>query len=624
MLVRAKATRLDRLSAQHLVHVSHPLEARSVTGSASRAYAVAAVSVGAAVLLHFALAPWLGLKVPYLSFFPAILISGWYGGLGPGGAATVLSALAAMYFFLPPDGFAVSDSADAFSLPLFVLTGLMIAWLNHQRRSAAESHRVAAAQGSARAERLDAVFNTTVDGIIVISDKGLIEALNRGAERLFGYPEAEVIGRNVNILMPSPYHEEHDGYLRRYLTTGDARIIGTGREVTGRRRDGTTFPLHLSVGEMTIGGERKFTGMLHDLTARVRLEEQLRSSEARWRSIVGSAVDGIVVIDQHGRVEAFNPAAERLFGYSESDVVGQNINVLMPSPYYEEHDRYLARYLATGHAKIIGSGREVTGRRKDGSTFPVHLSVGQFTIAGERKFTGILHDLSARAGLEEQLREGAAMARIGEMAAVIAHEVRNPLAGIRGAVQTIGAQLPAESQSTVMVREIVTRIDSLNEMMKDLLLFARPPQPRPSPTEIIPLVQLTANLLTEDPALRNIHIDVAGSAPAVSADAEMLKIVFQNLLVNSAQAMGGEGRIRVDVKRAEAWCLVAFTDHGPGIPPDVRDKIFTPFFTTKARGSGLGLPTAKRLVEAHNGQISIECPAAGGTTVTVKLPASAS
>ena len=144
-----------------------------------------------------------------------------------------------------------------------------------------------------------------------------------------------------------------------------------------------------------------------------------------------------------------------MFGYSESDVVGQNINVLMPSPYHEEHDRYLARYLATGHAKIIGRGREVTGRRKDGSTFPVHLSVGQFTIAGERKFTGILHDLSARAGLEEQLRERAAMARIGEMAAVIAHEVRNPLAGIRGAVQTIGAQLPAESQSTVMVREIV-------------------------------------------------------------------------------------------------------------------------------------------------------------------------
>ena len=306
-----------------------------------------------------------------------------------------------------------------------------------------------------------------------------------------------------------------------------------------------------------------------------------------------------------------------------SDVVGQNVNVLMPSPYHEEHDQYLARYLATGHARIIGSGREVTGRRKDGSTFPVHLSVGQFTIGGERKFTGILHDLSARVGLEEQLRERAAMARLGEMAAVIAHEVRNPLAGIRGAVQTIGTQLPAESRSSVIVGEIVTRINSLNELMKDLLLFARPPRPRPSPTEIVPLVQMTANLLTEDPALRGIHIDVGGSAPAIPADAEMLKIVFQNLLVNAAHAMGGQGRIRVNVQGGESWCLVAFTDHGPGIPPDVRDKIFTPFFTTKARGSGLGLPTAKRLVEAHNGQILVECPAAGGTTVTVKLPASA-
>ena len=123
--------------------------------------------------------------------------------------------------------------------------------------------------------------------------------------------------------MPSPYHEEHDGYLERYLSTGAAKIIGIGREVTGRRRDGSTFPLHLSVGEMTIGGERKFTGMLHDLTERVRLEERLRASEARWRAIIESAVDGIIVIDEHGRIEAFNPAAERLFGYAEADVIGQ-------------------------------------------------------------------------------------------------------------------------------------------------------------------------------------------------------------------------------------------------------------------------------------------------------------
>jgi two-component system sensor kinase FixL len=188
--------------------------------------------------------------------------------------------------------------------------------------------------------------------------------------------------------MPSPYHEEHDGYLSRYLSTGDAKIIGIGRQVTGRRKDGTTFPLHLSVGEMFIDGERRFTGMLHDLSARVQLEEQLRASEARWRSVVESAVDAIIVIDARGRIEAFNPAAERLFGHAEHEVIGRNVNMLMPSPYHEQHDGYLTRFLTTGQPRIIGSGREVTGLRKDGTTFPLHLSVGEMSLAGEQKFTG--------------------------------------------------------------------------------------------------------------------------------------------------------------------------------------------------------------------------------------------
>ena len=140
------------------------------------------------------------------------------------------------------------------------------------------------------------------------------------AERLFGYAEAEVLGRNVSLLMPQPYRDEHDGYLARYLSTGERRIIGIGREVIGLRKDGSTFPLHLAVGEANVGGERKFTGIVHDLTDRARLEERLRASEARWRSIVESAVDGIVVIDARGHIESFNPAAERLFGYAERDV----------------------------------------------------------------------------------------------------------------------------------------------------------------------------------------------------------------------------------------------------------------------------------------------------------------
>jgi PAS domain S-box-containing protein len=393
--------------------------------------------------------------------------------------------------------------------------------------------------------------------------------------------------------------------------------------VTGRHRTGQTFPLHLSVGEMVVQGERKFTGMLHDLSTRVALEQQLRASEARWRAVVESAVDGVIVIDARGRIEAFNPAAERLFGYAEAEVAGRNVNVLMPSPYHDEHDTYLSKYLATGQAKIIGIGREVTGLRKDGTTFPLQLSVGRIEIEGEYKFTGILHDLTVRVHMEKQLREEAALARLGEMAAVIAHEVKNPLAGIRGAIEIIGRRLPEASRHAPIMTEIIGRIDALNEMMQDLLLFARPPRPKPLPTDVVPLIASTADLLTRDPALRDVNVRIDGSAPPIAADAQMLKIVFQNLLVNSAHATDGRGRIRVAVSAADASCHIAFSDDGPGIPEEMREKIFTPFFTTKSRGSGLGLPTARRLVEAHNGRITIECPASGGTTVHITLPLAA-
>jgi two-component system sensor histidine kinase PilS (NtrC family) len=171
-----------------------------------------------------------------------------------------------------------------------------------------------------------------------------------------------------------------------------------------------------------------------------------------------------------------------------------------------------------------------------------------------------------------------------------------------------------------VLKEIVSRIDALDQMMKDLLLFARPPKPRRAPTDLVPLVTTTANLLTQDPALQEVDVEVEGSAPTVSADPDMLRIVFQNLLINSAHAMKGKGRIRVAVGTDDGTCRIVFLDSGPGIPSEIREKIFTPFFTTKSRGSGLGLPTAKRLIEAHNGQIAIDCPPAGGTAVVVRLP----
>jgi signal transduction histidine kinase len=271
--------------------------------------------------------------------------------------------------------------------------------------------------------------------------------------------------------------------------------------------------------------------------------------------------------------------------------------------------------------KIIGIGREVSARRRDGTTFPVHLSVGEMTVNNERRFTGILHDLSRRVRIEEQLREQTALARLGEMAAVLAHEVKNPLAGIRGAIQVIGNRLPAGSGEAAVVKDVVARIDGLNDLMKDLLLFARPPRPRLAPVDVTALVTATADLLGRDSAVSGVSVDVSGWAPPIMGDAELLKIVFVNLLVNAAQAMEGRGSIRVSVKAVNGMCEVSVQDSGPGISQDIRDKILTPFFTTKARGTGLGLSTAKSLVEAHEGRIIIDCPPTGGTAVTIQLPA---
>lgn len=344
-------------------------------------------------------------------------------------------------------------------------------------------------------------------------------------------------------------------------------------------------------------------------------------SEERWRALIESAVDAIVVIDGCGVIEEFNPSAERMFGYEEAEVIGRNVSLLMPSPYREEHDSYLERYHATKEPHIIGIGREVSGRHRDGTIFPIHLSVGEAQLAGARKFTGIIHDLRPRVRMEAQLRERATMARLGEMAAVVAHEVKNPLAGIRGALQVLATRMPAGTRDAAVAQQIVERLDGLNSLVDDLLVFARPPQPRISRVNLALLVHATGALLASDPAMANVRLTYDGQVSDVMADPDQLKIVISNLLVNAAQAMQGHGTIAMTLLDGTGTVRLQLRDSGPGIPKDIRDKVFTPFFTTKSRGTGLGLPTAKQLIDAQGGTITIDHPAEGGTIVTLTLPA---
>ncbi len=348
---------------------------------------------------------------------------------------------------------------------------------------------------------------------------------------------------------------------------------------------------------------------------------QSHEEAARWRAIVESAVDGIIVIDHRGRIEAFNPAAARLFGYQESEVIGRNVSMLMPADYAAQHDGYLERYRATRVRHILGVGREVTGQRKDGSTFPAHLSVGELAIDGETKFTGIVRDLTDRVNLEIKLREESGLVRVGELAAVLAHEVKNPLAAVSGAIQILGGKLAAPEDREI-VEDVLHRLDGLSAMMTDLLLFARPPKPRLVRVDLASLVESLLAFLRMDPAWLKVDCRVEGATPAVTADAELLKVALQNLLINALQAMGGTGRLSVVLSQASDTVHIDVVDSGPGIPPEAQSRLFTPFFTTKSRGTGLGLATVKRIADAHRGEVRVVETGSHGTIVRLILPAS--
>ena len=352
-----------------------------------------------------------------------------------------------------------------------------------------------------------------------------------------------------------------------------------------------------------------------------RTRRELMQSRRDARAYLENAEVAFVVLDREGQVVLLNRKGGEILECDPREAIGENwFEKFTPSPVADEMSRVFRRLMADeiGAAEYYENPvRTATGRERIMAWHNTVLRDDKGTITGTLS-SG--EDVTERRKAEETARRRHALARLGQMAAVVAHEVKNPIAGVTGAIQIIAKRLPEGCDEREIVQTILERLDGLNRMSQDLLDFARPREPELRRVDLRKLVEKSAAFLAQDPNLGGVQVEIDAVDRSVAVDPELLETVLRNLLLNAAQAMNGEGTIRVSVTFRDRQVLISVSDEGPGIPTDQRERAFEPFFTTKHRGTGLGLPVAKQVVEAHGGEISIECPPGGGTSVVICLP----
>jgi len=476
-------------------------------GADAMQYVIAIALVIAALAIRFALVPLLHEEAPYLFFVPAVLAATGIGGFGPGLLATGLSAVVVALFMI---GGPRVDAADLVNITAFVLIGAGISWVGEQLHRNRQRVRVSNRDTIAREAHLKSILDTVPDAMIVIDERGIMQSFSSAAERLFGYAAEEVLGKNIKTLMPSPYRENHDAYVQRYLQTGERRIIGIGRVVVGERRDGSTFPMELAVGEMRSANKRFFTGFIRDLTERQKTEARLQELQSELVHI--------------SRLTAMGEMASAL-----AHELNQPLSAI-------------ANYLK-------GSQRLLEGTTDERST--------------------TMRDAMNKAA-DQALRAGQIIRRLRDFVA-------------RG--------------------ESERRVENITKLVEEASALA--------------LVGV------KDRGVRvRFHFDPA--VELVLADRVQIQQVLLNLMRNAIEAMeDAEKRDLVVSATPSAHDMVTVTvaDTGTGIAPEVADQLFQPFVTTKRQGMGVGLSISRTIVEAHGGQIWIEPNPAGGTIFRFTLPA---
>ncbi len=496
-------------------------------------------------------------------------------------------------------------------------------------------------ESSLREARYRALFDNPLVGIRISSamEDGRIVESNPTYQRMLGYTEDELRERTLfDLTHPDdvPLNRE----LFNELATGNRSSYQIEKRFV--RRDGSLFWGRLTAYTLRDGSGRvtHHIGLVEDVSERKATEAALLESTERLQAVLNAAVDGIVLIDTSGTIQSANPSVQTMFGYAPEELIGNNVNVLMPAPWRAEHDGYLSRYLATGEARIIGVGRQVEGRRRDGSTFPVDLAVSEVRYGGEVFFLGTLRDISERVRLDAEYRQAQKMEAIGRLAGGVAHDFNTLLGTIRGYSELL---LSAEWDEGLRahVEQIHRAALRGAQLTRQLLLFSRRQEVQARQVHLGKLLEeldvMLDRLLGEDVELVR---QVEPQLDLVWGDSGELHQVLLNLVVNACDAMpwGGSLRLSLSNLRASgeipveggrlapgAYVLLEVRDTGLGMNEEVRWRIFEPFFTTKGpgKGTGLGLSTVHAIVKRGKGGIAVESQPGRGTTFRVYLPGTA-
>lgn len=597
-------------------------------------YAIALAAVAAMAVIDHVIAPWLTAPGHYLLFVVATLIAGMLGGALPAAAAAIASVLV-VELTVASGPF---DGARIAALLSFVAAVAPILWLSHylarSRRRISDNEEEAVRRAAAAVDAADEL-NLLIDGasdyaIYMLDPEGRVTIWNTGAERLGGWSEAEAVGQHISVF----YTPEAVALGKPAADLERARTEGRLEEEDWRlRKDGSQFLANISLTALYDDKHhlRGFGKVIRDVTEQQAAERRLRSSASQMRSILSTVPDAMIVIDSRGRIISFSAAAERLFGYSEKEIFGSNVSRLMPSPDRDRHDNYLSRYLRTGERHIIGIGRTVIGQKRDGSVFPMELSVGEASVEGEPVFTGFIRDLTEKMRTEERMEEMrsglihvARVSAMGTMASTLAHELNQPITAVVNYVETIRDLLAApKSEDMEMIREALADTASeamrAGQIVRRLREFVGRGEVEKTVEDLPALIEEASKLGLIGAHEKGVQVQFSldPAASPVLVDRIQIQQVLINLMRNAIEAMAGSPERRLAIEtRPDTGGMVRVTvsDTGPGVSAEISANLFRAFNSSKAEGMGLGLSICRTIVEANGGRIWFEPRTEGGSS----------